>query len=48
MSDLPPAQILALEISNAVLRKFGFGPSMSISVPFAEQVIAEHQAFRGD
>ena len=48
MSTFPPAQILALDISNALLRKFGFGPSMSICDQFAQQVIAEERAFRGD
>ena len=47
-ADLPPTPILALEISNALLHLFGFGPSQSICRPFAEQVEAEFRDFRGD
>ena len=30
-----------MEASNAIFNKFGFAPSLSVCMPFAQQVLAE-------
>jgi hypothetical protein len=41
MPKLPDEKRLAMVISNAVFNQFGFGPSQSICLPFARQVLRE-------
>jgi hypothetical protein len=44
----PNADILAMIVSDLIFRVTGFGPSKSICLPFAQQVLDEAEAVKYD